>query len=350
MNEKIEGSLGLKFGKNKTIITFVSVFILLSTATFIPSVYGQTTIERIEKEKIDLIDKFSGIREQLYNYIGKSESLSANNDFEKYWEEYSRGKKIWNGNFVDKNGKILSDTPRWVQDSWKGENFYEWYLNACDFLYGLDDDRGQSAFFLINTYGFYAITFLIIITALTYLAGIAGNTAWFFVCGLTGVGSGGLSMVLLRWDWSIFLYLLYGVNAFLNMLERGNVNLNVELIGDKELISQYTVEAYSIEAQKKFDQTDGEFDGANWSMTEFTYNLVQTDEKPNQPNSDYYSIDYPYYVPSDADGTNHKQWTNAVPPPGDWNIMVLNQHGEIIQEKEVNVNPRTSCNVRFVFE
>lgn len=350
MKEKLEKKLEREFRYKTTIITLISTLILLSTVTFIPSVYGHTTIEKIEKEKLDFIDKIANIKDLLNKYTYKTKPISINDDFEKYWDEYGRGKKIWNGNFVDKEGNILPNTPVWVQDSWKGKNFYEWYLNACDFLYGLDENRGQSAFFLTNTYGFYITIALIIITFLTYLAGIAGNIEWFFVCGFTGVISGVLALALLLWDWYIFLYLLYGVNSFLNMLERGNVDLEVELIGDDEIISQYTVEAYSIEAQEKFDQTYGELEGANWSMTEFTYNLVQTDEEPYQPNSDHYSIDYPYYDPSDEEGTNHKQWTKAVPPPGNWKIMILNQHGETIQEKEIYIDPRTSCNVKFIFE
>jgi len=350
MKGKIEENLRIRFRQSKTIITFVSIFIILSTVTFIPSVHGHSTIERVEKEKSDIMGKILEAQAELNNYIDKIEPLSVNDDFEKYWKEYKRGKKIWNGNFVDKDNNILPNTPKLVEDSWEGKNFYEWYLNGCDYLYGLDDDRGQSAFFKINKLGFYAVAILIIITALTYFAGIFIEASWFFVCGITGLASGAISIVQLRWDWYIFLYLLYGVNAFLNMLERGNVDLEVELTGDKEIISQYTVEAYSIEAQEKFDQNGGKFDGANWSMTEFTYNLIQTDEEPYQPNSDYYSIDYPYYEPSDEDGTNHKQWTKAVPPPGDWKIMVLDQSGEIVQEKEVNIDPRTSCIVQFNFE
>lgn len=350
MREKIERNSGRKLAKNKTLITFVSAFILLSTVTFIPTVYGKITIDRVETEKSELISNILEFKEELYKYIDKVEVASFNDDFEKYWEEYKRGKKIWNGNFVDKDNNILPNTPKLVEDSWEGENFYEWYLNGCDYLYGLDDDRGQSAFFKLNTIGFYTIAILIIITALTYSAGIFLDESWFFVCGIAGLAGGVISIVQLRWDWYIFLYLLYGVNAFLNMLERGNIDLEVELTGDKEIISQYTVEAYSIEAQEKFDQTGGKFDGANWSMTEFTYNLVQTDEEPYQPNSDHYSIDYPYYEPSDEDGTNHKQWTKAVPPPGDWKIMVLDQAGTIVQEKEVNIDPRNSCNVQFIFE
>lgn len=273
-----------------------------------------------------------------------------NKDFDNYWEWYSKGKKIWAGNFVDDEGNIRQ-RPLLIINSWNGSNFSDWYYNAANFLWGIEGVVDYPMFRLINN-GLSLLSFIFfVISIIGYFSGIVGNSeVGFAVGGLFGIFGYGIIFILLFWDWYILLYFLFGTNAFLMMFEWGNVEFNVEVTGNQTLIDSCIVHAASLSAKEKYIETGGTFNKVDvkWYLSEFEYELKIQNEN-NEENSSWHSICYPEYTYDDEDKDKaHKQWEKAVPPPGDWRISVLDENGNILGEKIVEgIEPRTCYHVKF---
>lgn len=291
-------------------------------------------------------------KQNIDNYENQNSIIGNENNqenFVSYWQWYEKGKKIWAGNFVNKDGEFIT-TPILAINWWKGENFSDWYYQAADFIWGIEGVTQFPQFRLINT-GLSIMSYLFFIIAIIgYLSGLMGSDAGFEVGGLFGIFSVALFIILLFWDWYILLYFLFGTNAFLMMLEWGNVDFFVELKGDKSVIDNCEIKAASINAEIKYDETNGNFDrGVTWSLCEFEYTLHSQEEMDYKENTNYYSISYPEYVYDDADkNTAHKQWQKAVPPSGDWRLSVIDESGNILDEKIIgNTKPRNCYHVTF---
>lgn len=284
------------------------------------------------KEVIDPINPYFNLQ---------SDGSSNNNNFEKYWINYSKAKAIWAGN-IPRKTNIPSKNQFMPFKVWSGVTFHEWYLNGCNFLFGLNDKQGESTFYIVNKVGWYAVTALFIFCLFSFIWGVFGNSVEMAFMSAAMTGSLGLlvSVLLLYLDFNIMLYLMFGVNDFLNMFEWGNVDLVVQLKGDQETLNSCTVEAYNENAYSKDGSNLYEDLDVPWSLDEFTYELVLAN---GNENNDVYTICYPEYIPKDDDGTIHSQWEKAVPPPGDWTVRVLDQNENVIATQTItDAEPRTS--------
>ena len=283
---------------------------------------------------------------KFQEYFNPIIEQSSYGDFNRYWFEYSQGKRIWAGNFVDNDGNIMKKP--WIVGDlfWKGDNFYEWFINACDFIYGLDQGSGKGKLLIINEMGWRVVAVLSIICFSSFIWGVSIDSALqmaFMACGLTGVSGLFLGTLLLFFDWNILKYLFYGVNAFLNMHEWGQVNFYVSVTGDSEIINSCSAQAINLDAIDRKGEELGE--NVTWSIEEFTYNL---NKERVDSDTCFFTICYPDYVPDDGDRTTHKQWEQAVPPPGNWKIILYNNIGEIIDEEIVeNTLPRSCYSINF---
>jgi len=173
--------------------------------------------------------------------------------------------------------------------------------------------------------------------------GLLNYDPGFYVGGLFGIFGAIFTFILLYYDWYILLYFLFGVNAFMMMFEWGNINHIVEVRGDDEALNNTKVTAYSLGAENKYNENGGLFEGTNvsWHLCEFEYDMQPINETSKVNNSKYFAINYPGYEYDDEhDYTSHKQWDNAVPPSGDWKIVVESEGFDTITKYIINTKPR----------
>lgn len=316
---------------NKKILfgSLLSVF-LISMMPVMSSVQVQM-IEDTSKEQIQLFKNLSNKyiigflknilskMQYLFNKSSRVEKSTNIDNFEEYWQWYSKGKKIWAGNFVDKDGEFIP-TPLLVLNWLKGENFSDWYYQASDFIWGIKDVTEYAQFRIINYFIFLVSAGFFLISVIGYIIGLFNYTGGFYVGGLFGIVGSLFTFILLYWDWYIMLYFLFGVNAFMMLFEWGHINHVVEVIGDPEALNNTKVTAYSLNAENKYNENGGIFEGTDvsWHLSEFEYHLYPIEETSNVSNKNYFAINYPEYQYDDKDeDTSHKQWEKAVPPPGD---------------------------------
>jgi len=269
-------------------------------------------------------------------------------NFEEYWEWYRKGKIIWAGNFVNADGESIR-TPSIVFNFWKGTNFHEWYYEAADYIWGIQGVTKYSQFRILNWLLFWPSIACGAISLIGFLSGFLMSSVEGYAIGSLFGLAGIICLILLIYnDYYIFLYYLFGTNAFMMMFEWGNINPIIEIkSNDPGVFSSCKVTAINNDVEKKYIETGGVFgnnngDPVTWSLEEFEYDLHIESEQTIDEKIRTYSISYPdYYYNDHSKNSAHKQWEKAVPPPGNWTITIEAPGYKTITRTITNAEPRT---------
>jgi len=277
----------------------------------------------LEKNIDNVINEFN----ELYPIDENNKFINIASEFEDYWEYYGRAKGYWAGylpNFLDFQNQDPSPTEDFGDLSWRGFNYGDWYEAAALYIWGDHDMGVYSQFFVFNILIIVLdILVFLILGSIFGIPGIIRYEAHLLLVSTVLYGIGlPLTLGWLYLNIRTLMIFLYGVNAFYQLLDHGDININLRVVNATGFpIDDCEVYANSVEAYQK-DIDNPEWDGWDqdlkpywrWNYSEFTYSMPNTDHDINDLDSKgYYSIHGRRMSERD-----HK----AVPPPGSYDITI----------------------------